>query len=59
MRDTTLLADLGPIGLFGLAAIIFGVGWRQTGNGLFAIAALILVLATAYSFYRVRSLYIR
>ncbi|MDZ7850786.1 MAG: hypothetical protein U5K70_08320 [Halodesulfurarchaeum sp.] len=58
MSDTDLTFDLAAVLLFALAAIVFLLGWLQTGQQLFLLIGLLMGLATAYMVYRVRNLYI-
>ena len=59
MRDTDLTFDLAPVLIFALGALVFLLGWLQTGSQLFLVASLLTSLAAAYSMYRLRKLYIR
>ena len=59
VRDTDLTFDLAPVLIFALGALVFLLGWLQTGSQLFLVASLLTGLAAAYSMYRLRKLYIR
>ncbi len=59
MKGKRLLVDVAPLVLFLLALSVFAVGWVRTDQVVFLIAALLMVLAAAYTVYRVRNLYIK
>jgi hypothetical protein len=57
MKHRNLLADVAPLFIFALAAIVFLLGWFDTDRGLFLGAAGLLALGAVYQLYRLRSLY--
>ncbi|MFB6086017.1 MAG: hypothetical protein ABEJ84_04320 [Halodesulfurarchaeum sp.] len=59
MKDTNLAFDLATVALFALAGVVFLFGWLQSGTEVFLIVALAMILATVYTGYRVRKLYLR
>lgn len=58
MNDSNLAIDVAPLLIFALAAVVFALGWLDTGSQLYLIAALLLGLLAAYAGYRLRKLYI-
>lgn len=58
MKEERLLVDISPTILFGLATVVFGIGWLQTGRTIYLLAVVIVGMATAYTLYRLRTLYL-